>query len=124
MVLILTALIIGVLTWLAFYFLERRLAISERVLVFIPIALTVLLVIWTVAVSPFSQYGDNWAIMPALVLAPIVLAWHLSLIGVRLGDWSCRRDILFFYGSYGLIHLVIFIPVWFCCLMWISKDSP
>jgi len=123
MTLIWAALVIGVLTWLVFYCLERKMAASERVLALAPIAFTVLLVAWTVVVSPFSKYGDNWAVMPAVALAPIVIAWHLSLLGVRLGDWACRRDILVAYSVYGFVHLCIFAGIWLFCLMKISKDS-
>jgi hypothetical protein len=123
MKLILAALIIGVLTWLVFYFLERKKSISERVLALVPITLTLLLVVWTFIVSPFSKYGDDWAIVPALTVAPVIIAWHLSLLGVRLGDWTRRRDILRFYGIYGLVHLSVFAVIWLWCLMRISKDS-
>ena len=121
MKLILAALVIGVLTWFVFYLFERRLVASERAVVLVPIALTILMIIWTAIVSPFSKYGDNWAIVPALALAPVVITWHLALFGVRRGDWAYHRGVLVIYA---LIHLFIFIPIWFGCLMLISKDGP
>jgi hypothetical protein len=123
MTLILEALVIGVLTWLVFCFLDRKLAMPERMLALVPIVFTILLVIWTAIVSPFSKYGDNWAIMPAVALAPVIIAWHLSLLGIRLGNWTRRRDILSFYGIYGVVHLSVFAGIWLWCLMRISKDS-
>jgi hypothetical protein len=123
MALILEALVIVVLTCSVFFLVERKLPGSRRLLPFVPIALTVFLVIWTAIVSPFSKYGDGWAIVPALALAPICIAWHLSLFGIRLGSWSCRRDIVVFYSIYAVLHLCIFAVIWLGCLMIISKDG-
>jgi hypothetical protein len=122
MTIIFEALVIAALTFVVFFFLEWKLLASQRVLPFVPIALTVLLVVWTAVVSPFSKYGDDWAINPAIALAPIVIAWHLSLLGIRLGRWTCRREIVVFYGIYGVVHLCVFAVIWLVCLMRISKD--
>jgi hypothetical protein len=81
-----------------------------------PIAVTILLVLWTLAVSPTSSYGDNWAIWPALLALPAVLLWHVAL--VMLLREHRRSAALVAAG-----HLALLVPLWFGCLMLISKDS-
>ncbi len=80
-----------------------------------PIILTILLVLWTVAVSPYSKYGDNWAIYPALVIFPIVFFWHIYLC------FSQHPKLHFLL--YGFIHLAVLFVIWIYCLMKISKDA-
>ena len=80
-----------------------------------PVAITLILILWTGAVYPFSHYGDGWAIWPALAALPAVIAAHALLIAryrPRLG-----------YCLYGAIHALLFVPLWFWSLMLISKDS-
>jgi len=74
------------------------------------------LVLWTAAVYSFSGYGDAWAIWPALAVLPIVAIWHAVLV-FRLQGF--RKAALLAAGG----HLLFLVPLWFVCLMLISKDS-
>ena len=80
-----------------------------------PIVYTVLMIGWTVAVSPHTAYGDNWALLPIFGLFLISALWHIGLVVVRRPRW------LFFL--YGLVHLSLLFPIAIVCLMKISKDS-
>ncbi|MGB9430061.1 MAG: hypothetical protein WCC11_09370 [Gammaproteobacteria bacterium] len=86
----------------------------KKLIVTIPVILTALLLAWTGAVYRFSDYG-SWYIYPALVILPVTIAYHLALIILR----TPRRR----YVLYAFIHLAFLIPIWFACLMLISKDS-
>jgi hypothetical protein len=88
---------------------------GDRVKVALPIVATAFLVVWTMAVYPFSKYGDNWAIWPALLVLPLALFMHIYLV-VTLRP---RRSLIF----YGIIHLAFLAVLWFGCLMLISKDA-
>ncbi len=83
---------------------------------FAPALLSVVLVVWTAVVYPFSAYGDGWAIRPAVVVFPIVVIWHSALVFRSRGN----RKLAFLAV---LAHLGLFIPGWLLCLMLISKDS-
>ena len=91
---------------------------GQQTLKIAPLIITLLLILWTMAVSPFSHYGDNWAIYPALLMAPLVLLLHLFLIVLGKGTAAKLRLL-----SYALIHGAIFFFIWINCLMRISKDS-
>jgi len=91
---------------------------SSRYSYAFPFFITLLLIGWTVIVSPYSQYGDNWAILPALIMAPIVFFWHMLLIFNNKGKE--KKILLSFYA---VIHILIFLMIWIYCLMKISKDS-
>src|SRR5258706_12486175 len=90
--------VIGGLTWLVFFYLERKRVVSERLLALIPVALTTAMIIWSAAVSPYSNYGDLWAAIPVLVIVPVIVAWHISLLTIRRGERTRRRKILAYYG--------------------------
>jgi hypothetical protein len=81
----------------------------------LPLIMSAFLVLWTVAVYPFSAYGDRWAIYPALLVLPLTVLIHLWLIVT-----SQHRVRVFIYG---LIHVTMQSVVWVGCLMLISKDS-
>lgn len=83
---------------------------------FAPVLASVGLVIWTAAVYSFSGYGDMWAIGPALAVLPGVLLWHGVLVYRSRGF----RGIALL-GALG--HILLLVPLWFGCLMLISKDS-
>ena len=89
-------------------------SIGQNLIVITPLLLTVLLILWTLAVAPFTKYGD-WQVYPALLIAPIVLVAHILLIALRKG---ARLGLLL----YAIIHGAIFSVVWMGCIMWISKD--
>jgi hypothetical protein len=75
------------------------------------------LIAWTLVVSPFSDYGDTWAILPAVLALPVVLLWHVAL-GVLLR--GRRRSVILV----ALAHILVLVPVWVLCLVAISKDGP
>jgi hypothetical protein len=82
---------------------------------FAPVAVTALLIVWTCVVSPYSKYGDMWAIVSALLALPLVAGLHL--LSAYKEGWSKRVVI------YALIHCVLFFVIWIGCLTVISKDS-
>lgn len=84
-------------------------------LVYWPVALTAFLIIWTVCVSPYSKYGDNWAIVPAFLVLPLVLVIHLALL--IKGRWHPKLV------AYGVLHTCAIFYIWMWCLMDISKDA-
>ena len=86
----------------------------RRVVFRSPVALTLLLVAWTAAVYPYSQYG-SWEIYPAMAILPLTLIGHAILI---VSNKRRLPQVLF-----ASIHLAVLIPVWIGCLMLISKDS-
>ena len=94
--------------------MQKPSAAWRRVLA--PVAVTALLVLWTIAVSPSSTYGDNWVIWPAILALPVAICWHFAIIAAASGQ---RR----FASLVALGHFVVLVPVWFVCLMLISKDS-
>jgi len=81
----------------------------------LPIAGTLLLVLWTGLVYRYSKYRDSWAIWPAMLMLPLVISARALLIG--------RRKPRLAYSIYAAVHAVIFIPIWLGSLMLISKDS-
>ena len=81
----------------------------------VPLALTLLVGIWTAVVSPHTKYGDSWAVIPVLLALVVVLLWHIWLIARGPG-----RGVLV---AYGIAHLAFWVPFGFLCLMKISKDS-
>jgi hypothetical protein len=80
-----------------------------------PLGITAFLIVWTVLVSPYSKYGDMWAIGPVLLMLPLVVGLHLRL--AYKARWSGR------FVAYALIHCALFFAIWIGCLMSISKDS-
>jgi hypothetical protein len=80
-----------------------------------PVGATALLILWTLLVSPYSKYGDIWAIGPALLMLPLVIGLHLLL--AYKARWSSR------FVVYGALHCALFFAIWIACLMAISKDS-
>lgn len=80
-----------------------------------PIALNVLLIIWTVAVYPYSKYGDRWAIDPAFAIFPIIIVLHIVLLFIE--KWKLNSII------YSITHITISFVIWIYCIMAISKDS-
>ena len=80
-----------------------------------PIYGSIFLVLWTVMVYPWSEYGDYWAILPAFLVFPIVLFLHILLLFKN----GCQAKLVF----YGVIHLFFLFVISIACLMLISKDS-
>ena len=79
-----------------------------------PIIFNLLLIFWTIIVSPHSTYGDNWAIYPVLIIFLLIIIWHISLVVIETSK--------LIFMAYGLIHLFLSFFLWIYCLMKISKD--
>lgn len=107
---------VGALGWCLLFRDSLLLSVPKILSRFSPVLVTALLCLWTMAVCPFSKYGDNWAIVPALVAPLVVLTAHIRLSIVD--TWS--PVVLW---SYALVHAGILFPLWILCLMLISKDG-
>jgi hypothetical protein len=77
--------------------------------------LTALVVIWTLAVQPFTGYADNWAIWPVILSLPLAAAVHIYLVATLPPKWPLV--------GYAVVHLIILVLVVTVCMMRISKDS-
>ena len=82
-----------------------------------PVFFTISILVWTVGVSPYTNYGDNWALYPVLAAAIAVILWHIYLI-VRPGGVSRST-----YAYYGAGHTLILFGAVMWSLMKISKDA-
>lgn len=82
-----------------------------------PVGLSLSVLIWAFVISPYTKYGDNWAVYPVLVAALVILGWHIFLI-VKPRPFSRTTTII-----YGLLHMAIFSYIFILSLMLISKDS-
>jgi hypothetical protein len=80
-----------------------------------PIVFTGLIFLWTWIVSPYSKYGDNWAVLPAVILFAAIVLWHLGLI--------ITQDHKILLLAYAFGHVALLFEPWIYCLMRISKDS-
>ena len=89
--------------------------LSPLVWLLVPVAITLLVGIWTAVVSPYTEYGDSWAVIPVLGALAVVLLWHVWLVVRGPG-----RGVLI---AYGVAHGAFWIPFGVGCLMKISKDS-
>jgi hypothetical protein len=87
----------------------------QKLFQFGPIGLTLLLITWSVLISPYSKYGDNWAVYPVIAVLPIAIVWHILLIFFK------RPRVKFVF--YAIIHLWLLSVIWMICIMKISKDS-
>lgn len=90
---------------------------AESFKVAAPVCASLLVLIWSLFIRPFTSYGDDWALIPVFIAAIFVVGWHIFLL-FRPGKFS-RASILF----YGFVHLGIFAYIFLLSLMWISKDS-
>jgi len=86
-----------------------------RLLYFWPVGTTLAGVVWTVAVSPHTAYGANWATDPILVLFVSSLAAHILLIVKFRPKW--------YLAAYAVVHSSLQFCAFLFCLMLISKDS-
>jgi YD repeat-containing protein len=80
-----------------------------------PALLTLLLIVWTFLVSPYSQYGDKWAIYPPMALLLLAVLWHIYQVIFFEPRWK--------YVIYATIHLPVMAIILIYCMMIISKDS-
>jgi hypothetical protein len=86
----------------------------KKIVTVFPVLFTVFLLVWWVLIEKYSYYG-SWYVNPALAILPLVLLWH---VGVMI--WKSQRTPMVMFA---LIHLVFFIPIWFYCVMSLSRDS-
>jgi hypothetical protein len=80
----------------------------KRFLLPMPMLLSALLVGFTASVYRYSYYG-TWHIYPALAMAPLVVLCHAVLI-LRV---TPRMPVIL----YAVMHLLVFFPLWFWCLI-------
>lgn len=83
----------------------------------VPVALSLLILIWTYFISPYAQYDDNWATYPVFAIALFVIGWHLYLL-IKPGTVS--RAIIIIYA---VIHIPILANISMFSLMLIAKES-
>ena len=81
----------------------------------VPFVITAVLVIWTAVVYPYSRYGGNWAIYPAVFALPAILLWDIGLVVASTNRGSAVL--------YAIVNSAGFLLVWVICLHLISKDS-
>jgi hypothetical protein len=86
----------------------------KKIVLLMPVLLTVFLVLWWVLEERRSSYG-SWHVYLALAIMPLVLIWHIGLIVSR----KPRIPMV----AYAATHLALFVPIWFFCLMQLSHDS-
>jgi hypothetical protein len=94
---------------------EAKLPDGDRVKRLGPAVLTLLLILWTSVVSPYSHYGDKWAIYPPIALLLLAVVWHALLVMFLQPRWK--------YVIYAVMHLPVMVLVLAYCMMLISKDS-
>ena len=80
-------------------------------------AITLGMLLWSIALSPYTEYGDDWAAYPLLIAFIAVLIWHIFLI-VRPGMFERRVNVI-----YAIAHIAITIMVLLWSLMKVSKDA-
>ena len=92
-----------------------QLILEHRLKLALPLLLTAFLVVWTLAVQPFSGYGDNWAMWPAMAVLPLAVVIHIYLVVTLRPKWPLV--------GYAAVHLSALLLVSIICLMRITKDS-
>jgi hypothetical protein len=80
-----------------------------------PLLLSVLLICWTLLVSPHTRYGDNWALVPVPLVFLAVVATHIVLF--------MKRGRTAGLATYGVLHTIFVVALSFWSLTLISKDS-
>ena len=88
---------------------------NKSLLYAMPLIFTGILFLWTWIVSPYSKYGDNWAVVPAVLLFVAVIVWHVALIITQQERLALT--------AYAVAHVAVLFYPWIYCLMRISKDS-
>ena len=82
-----------------------------------PVAVTLGMLVWSIALSPYTEYGDDWAVYPLLLAIMVVLICHIFLI-VRPGLVGRMSNVV-----YAFVHIAISIVVLLWSLMTVSKDA-
>jgi hypothetical protein len=86
----------------------------KRLVVVSPVLLTIFLLVWWALTEKYSYYG-SWYVDPALAILPVVLLWHGGLV-----VWNRPRSP---FVVFALVHLIVFVPIWFNVVMSLSHDS-
>jgi hypothetical protein len=81
-----------------------------------PVILTVVMILWMLAVSPYVTGEDEWATYPVFFLIFVLIGYHGFLMAVD----RRRRYLLM---GYGILHMLFFFYFWILALTIISKDS-
>ena len=111
-------LLVAAISWAGLYFMERKFHVPSKILYAFPLVLTLAMLLWTACVYKYSTYGDDWAILPVVAIAPVIFFWHIGLLWIRRKSIHFVNLLLYF-----LLHASVFSFLWFLCLHWISKDS-
>jgi hypothetical protein len=76
-----------------------------------------MILIWASLISPYIQYGDNWAIYLILAVAFLILGWptFLNLIAKRSVEANAHSMLALFASE--SLH------IFFISIMMISKNS-
>ncbi len=106
------------LAFAGFLSLERRRGpIAPLAVLLSPIACSLLVFLWAFVISPYTQYGNNWAIYPVLLAAFVIIGLHVFLVVLprNIARWKLV--------IYGICHLTLFSQILLFALMLISKDG-
>ena len=79
-----------------------------------PLLCTLVMLLWTAAVSPYTKYGDDWAATPVEVIFIVAVVLHLFIIVKE--RW---RPLYLFYAA---VHVPFSFIVGTFCLMLITKS--
>lgn len=80
----------------------------------LPFIIDLLLLTWTAITAPITGGQENWAVIPALLALPAVLVAHL---------WIMATDKTPAGFAFFVVHFLIFVPVWWWCVLAISKGE-
>lgn len=80
-----------------------------------PLMLTAIVIIWTMIISRFTTYGDEWAAYPILVVFVITLILHVWFV-VALQP---KVPLVL----YGVLHLLIQAAIFLYCIIIITKNA-
>jgi hypothetical protein len=91
---------------------------KSKLVLILPLIGTALIVAWSYIISPYTAYGDNWAIYPVIAIALSILVWHFYLFITTHGKTE-----KLFMSLYGIVHILALCIVSIYCVMIISKDN-
>lgn len=77
--------------------------------------LTVIVVVWTVIVSRFTTFGDDWAAYPILLVFVVTLILHVWLVVVH----QPKGPLVLF----GAVHLLVQATIFPYCIIIITKNA-
>ena len=74
-----------------------------------------MMVVWTVIISPYTKYGDTWAVLPIIIMFSSAIVLHFILLIEK--SWAVN------YIAYAVMHIPASFMIGIYCLSRISKDS-